>query len=182
MSAGMIPGQTAEIAGPKKAFTLNNPKIVASMIKRAKNPLLVIGSKSPGTETVDGTLIDTAVKISRYTKMPLAVTGHLISDFSKRKVTNIHSVSIMDLGNRLRDPKWEGLNGEGGYDLVIFAGIPYYMGWLVLSGLKNFAPELKTVSLESSYQPNASWSMATMPKEKWKNFLREVLNLLEEDG
>jgi acetyl-CoA decarbonylase/synthase complex subunit epsilon len=178
----MIPGQTAEIAGPKKAFTMNNPKIVASMIKRAKNPLLVIGSKSLETETMDGTLIDTAVKISSYTKMPLAVTGHLISEFSNHDTTNLHSVSIMELGNRLRDQRWEGLNGDGGYDLVLFAGIPYYMEWLVLSGLKNFAPELKTVSLESSYQPNASWSLATMPKEKWKSFLGEVLNLLEEDS
>jgi acetyl-CoA decarbonylase/synthase complex subunit epsilon len=178
----MTPGQTAEIAGPKKAFTMNNPKIVTSMIKRANNPLLVIGSKSPETETIDGTLIDTAVKISSYTKMPLAVTGHLISEFSNRNTTNSHSVSLMELGNQLKDPKWEGLNGEGGYDLVIFAGIPYYMEWLVLSGLKNFAPELKTVSLESSYQPNASWSLATMPKEKWKSFIGEVLNLLEEDS
>jgi acetyl-CoA decarbonylase/synthase complex subunit epsilon len=178
----MTPGQTAEIAGPKKAFTMNNPKIVASMIKRAKNPLLVIGSKSPETETVDGTLIDTAVKIASYTKMALAVTGHLISEFSSREISNIHSVSIMELGNQLSDHKWQGLNGEGVYDLVIFAGIPYYMEWLVLSGLKNFAPELKTVSLEPSYQPNASWSLATMPKEKWKNFLEEVLNLLEEDS
>jgi acetyl-CoA decarbonylase/synthase complex subunit epsilon len=114
--------------------------------------------------------------------MPIAVTGHLISEFKKREINNIHSISVMDLGNKLTDPNWDGLDGEGHYDLVIFAGFPYYIEWLVLSGLKNFAPELKTISLDSSYQPNASWSLTTMRNEKWKEFLKEVLSLMEEDS
>ena len=63
MSAKLRPGQTAEIAGPKHAMVFPNPTVVASMIKRAKRPLLVIGSKAPETVTEDGDLIDYAIKI-----------------------------------------------------------------------------------------------------------------------
>ncbi|MBD3205091.1 CO dehydrogenase/acetyl-CoA synthase complex subunit epsilon, partial [Candidatus Bathyarchaeota archaeon] len=51
MSAKMKTGQTAEIAGPKKAFVIPNPKVAASMIKKAERPLLVIGSESTEIKT-----------------------------------------------------------------------------------------------------------------------------------
>ncbi|TET72177.1 CO dehydrogenase/acetyl-CoA synthase complex subunit epsilon, partial [Candidatus Bathyarchaeota archaeon] len=49
----MTLGQTAEIAGPKKAFVISKPVVAASMIKRAKRPLLVVGSKAVDVKTVD---------------------------------------------------------------------------------------------------------------------------------
>jgi acetyl-CoA decarbonylase/synthase complex subunit epsilon len=87
---------------------------------------------------------------------------------------------LMNLGDRLRDPNWEGFDGDGAYDLVVFAGIPYYMEWLVLSGLKNFAQDLRTVSLDKSYQPNASWSLGTMPEEDWKEVIDVIVSNIEE--
>ncbi len=88
-------------------------------------------------------------------------------------------MSLMNLGDRLRDPEWSGLDGEGGYDLVIFAGILYYMEWLVLSGLKNFAMGLTTISLDANYQPNAGWSLGTMPLKRWREVLDKLLTVLE---
>jgi acetyl-CoA decarbonylase/synthase complex subunit epsilon len=175
----MRTGQTAEIAGPKKAFVIPNPKVAASMIKRAKRPLLVIGSESPDISTNDGDLIDTAIRLKNIGKITIAATGHLIKNFKERGAM-VQSMPMMNLGDRLRDPTWKGFDGNGQYDLIVFAGAPYYMEWLVLSGLKNFAPDLKTMSLGNSYQPNAQWSIGFAPSNKWQEELDEILTNLEE--
>jgi len=175
MSAKLRPGQTAEIAGPKHAKVFPNPTVVASMIKRAKRPLLVIGSNAPETETEDGDLIDSAIKIGKKGKLTIAATGHLIGEFKKRKAKKVYSIPIMNLGDRLRDTNWNGFDGKGQYDLAIFAGSQYYLEWLVLSGLKNFAPNLRTISLGNLYQPNASWSVGTVNHSKWMSLLKEVV-------
>jgi acetyl-CoA decarbonylase/synthase complex subunit epsilon len=87
---------------------------------------------------------------------------------------------LMNLGDRLRDPNWKGFDGEGQYDLVVFAGLPYYLEWLVLNGLKHFAAGLTTISFDASYQPNASWSLGTMREEEWKEVIDRIASILEE--
>ncbi len=179
MAARMIPGQTAEIAGPKKAFVFPKPEVAASMIKRAKRPLFVIGSDGVRIETKDGNLVDTAMRLLKKS-LTVVATGHLVGEFRKKGADGAHGMPLMNLGDRLRDPNWEGFDGDGAYDLVVFVGIPYYMEWLVLSGLKNFAQDLRTVSLDRSYQPNASWSLGTMPEEDWKEVLDVIISNIEE--
>jgi acetyl-CoA decarbonylase/synthase complex subunit epsilon len=180
MSVKMIPGQTAEIAGPKKAFVIPKPEVVASIIKRSKRPLLVVGSKADKIKTKDGDMIDSAIRISKGGKVTVVATGHLVREFRKRGKENIYSSQFMNLGDRLRDPDWKGFDGEGAYDLVVFAGSIYYMEWLVQSGLKNFAQGLTTISLTQSYQPNASWSLGTMPSEQWKEVIDKIVTMVEE--
>lgn len=180
MSAKMTLGQTAEIAGPKKAFLIPKPEVAASMIKRAKRPLLVIGSDAGNIGTKDGDLIDSAIRLYRKGNVTVAATGHLVGEFRKRNAEDVHSMQLMNLGDRLRDPQWQGFDGKGPYDLVVFAGLPYYLEWLVLSGLKNFAMDLRTISLDRSYQPNASWSLGSMPEEEWKEVLDNIVKILEE--
>jgi len=180
MSQKMTLGQTAEIAGPKKAFIIPKPEVAASMIKRAKRPLLVVGSHSVNTKTGDGDLVDTAVKL--IGKMTVAATGHMVSEFLKRGVEGAYSIPLMNLGDRLRDPHWAGFDGEGQYDLVVFAGFPYYLEWLVLNGLKSFAMDLRTISLTRSYQPNASWSLGSMKEDEWKEVLDKIVSTLLEEN
>jgi acetyl-CoA decarbonylase/synthase complex subunit epsilon len=182
MSAKMTLGQTAEIAGPKKAFIIPKPEVAASMIKRAKRPLLVVGSDSVNTETKDGDLIDTAIRLHKKGKITVAATAHIVSEFLRRNVEGVHSTPLMNLGDRLRDPHWTGFDGEGQYDMVIFAGLPYYLEWLVLNGLKSFAMDLKTISLYRSYQPNASWSLGSMREEEWKEVLDKIVSTLLEES
>ena len=72
MAAKMNTGQTAEIAGPKKANVVPNPDVAAKLISRAKRPLLVIGSESTAVKTKDGDLVDTAIRVMRNEKRSLA--------------------------------------------------------------------------------------------------------------
>jgi acetyl-CoA decarbonylase/synthase complex subunit epsilon len=156
MSGKATLGQTAEIPGPKKANIFPKPAVAAAMVKRAKRCLLVVGSKSPVMATADGDLVDSAIRMSKNSNVTVAATGHTVSEFLRRGFEDVYSIQIMNLGDRLRDPNWGGFDGGGPYDLVVFTGFPYYIEWLVQSGLKNFAPDLRTISLEETYQPNAA--------------------------
>jgi len=180
MSAKATLGQTAEIPGPKKANIFPKPTVAAAMMKRAERCLLVVGSKAPVMETKDGNLVDSAIRMSKSGNITVVATGHVVSNFLKKGAEGTRSIQIMNLGDRLRDPNWNGLDGGGPYDLVVFTGFPYYIEWLVQSGLKNFAPDLRTISLEETYQPNASWSLGTLPKGGWKEVIDEILSVLEE--
>ncbi|MGD2200660.1 MAG: CO dehydrogenase/acetyl-CoA synthase complex subunit epsilon [Candidatus Bathyarchaeota archaeon] len=181
MSAKMTLGQTAEIAGPKKALIIPKPEVAASLIKRAKNPLLVLGSDSVNIETKDGDLIDTATRLLKNAKFSVVATGHIVKEFRDRGVEGVFSMPLMNIGDRLRDPDWVGFDGEGQYDLVVFVGLPYYLEWLVLNGLKSFAMDLTTLSLDRTYQPNARWSVGTIREEEWKEVLDKVVSILEEE-
>jgi CO dehydrogenase/acetyl-CoA synthase epsilon subunit len=53
------------------------------------------------------------------------------------------------------------------------------MEWLLESGLKNFS-DLRTISLERSYQPNAEWSLGWMPEPVWRETIDKIVSRLEE--
>lgn len=182
MSAKLTTGQTAEIPGPKKALLIPKPEVAASMINRARRALLVVGSEATKVKTKDGDLVDTAIRMARSKKIALAATGHLAGEFRRRGAVGVHGISIMELGDRLRDPSWSGLDGGGPHDLVVFMGLPYYLEWLVLSGLKNFAPSLRTLSLDNTYHPNASWSLGYSPQMEWIEILDRIVSNVEEVG
>ena len=180
MSTKTILGQTAEIAGPKKAFIFPKPEVAATMIARSKRPFLVVGSESIHMETKDGDLIDTIIRLLGK-GISVVATGHIVREFKERGALNVFSMPLMNLGERLRDPHWRGFDGEGQYDVVVFMGLPYYLEWLVLNGLKHFAMKLRTVSLDWTYQPNASWSLGSMKEDEWKEVIDNIVSILEEE-
>jgi acetyl-CoA decarbonylase/synthase complex subunit epsilon len=104
----------------------------------------------------------------------------LIGEFRKRGSINAQSISIFVLGDRLRDKNWKGFDGKGHYDTILLVGFPYYVEWLVESGLKSFAQGLRTISLDRSYQPNAEWSLGWMPEPDWRETLDIIVTKLEE--
>ena len=176
--------QTAEIPGPRRAFVISKPQIVSTMIRRAKRPLLVVGHESIMKELGEKKLIDYAIMIARAGKIPVVATAHIIGEFKRRGQEAAASMSFIEIGDRLKDPNWMGLDGNGQYDLVLVMGLPYYMSWLVLSGLKHFALRgdkyLTTISMDRYYQPHASWSFLNLPVEKWMENLRNIAEGLEE--
>ena len=181
MSAKMTPGQTAEIAGPKKANIFPNAKVASAMIKKATRPLLVIGSDSVNVKTNDGDMIDSAKRFLKNKKFTGVATGHIVGEFRRRGIDGVKSMSIFVLGKHLSNPDWEGFDGKGPYDTVLFMGFPYYMEWLVQSGLKNFASGLRTISLDRTYHPNAEWSLGWMPEPDWLDALDTIISSLEEE-
>jgi len=46
-------------------------------------------------------------------------------------------------------------------------GLPYYMESLILSGLKHFAPDLRTMTLDNQFHAHASWSFPNASLKVW---------------
>lgn len=172
------PWQTAEIAGPTKALIITKPEVVAAMVKKAKRPLLVVGHEAAELDVGEQKLLDFAIRISQQGRIPLVATAHTIHEFVKKGFQPAASMPAVDIANRLVDPDWKGLNGEGQYDLAMFMGITYYMEWVIFSGLKHFGQNLKTISLDKHYQPHASWSFPNMRDQDWAQNLEIIISKL----
>ena len=178
MSVKEEPWQKAEIAGPKKALLILKPELVAAMVKRAKRPLLVVGHLAAEDYSEDAEMIDYAIRIGNAGGVQVVATAHIVGEFVKRGFNSAASMTAMEIGERLADSEWMGLDGNGPYDLALFMGLPYYMGFVILSGLKHFSTNLKTISLDRYYNPHASWSFPNLSVKDWKDNLETVVNKL----
>lgn len=178
LSKSTEPWQTAEIPGPKKALAITKPEVVSAMIKRAKKPILIVGHQAAETKLKNGRLVDFMIRIAKNGKVPVVATAHMQGEFLKRGFTVDSWMPAVDIANRLKDGEWNGLDGKGSYDLALFAGIPYYMEWLILSGLKHFSSGLRTISLDMHYQPHASWSFPNLSVDDWEENLEVIVNEL----
>lgn len=149
------------------------------MVKRARRPILVVGHEAAETEVGKEKLIDYLIRLAKTSNIPVVATAHIVKEFAGRGFQPAASMPVMDISNRLRDFGWKGLDGQGPYDLALFVGIPYYMEWLILSGLKSFSSGLKTVSLDRFYQPHASWSFPNISLDEWKRNLDAIESKLK---
>lgn len=147
------------------------------MVKRANRPILIVGHKA--AETGLGELIDYLIQFAKTSNVPVVATAHVVKEFIERGFHPAAWMPAMDIANRLRDPKWKGFDGKGQYDLALFIGLPYYMTWLILSGLKHFSSNLKTISLDRFYQPHASWSFPNISVEEWRKNLDTIESKLK---
>ncbi len=173
------PWQTAEIPGPTKALVITKPEIVAAMIKKAKNPILIVGHEAAEIKLGERKPIDYVIRMAKASKAHVVATAHIVKEFLERGFQSSVSMPAVDIANRLQDSEWKGLDGKGQYDLALFIGIPYPMEWNMLSGLKHFAPHLRTISLDRFYQPHASWSFPNLSLEEWRKNLKVIVDELE---
>jgi acetyl-CoA decarbonylase/synthase complex subunit epsilon len=179
MSGKAEPWQTAEIAGPKKALLILKPAVVVAMIKRAKRPILIVGHLATETDSGNSEMIDYAIRMNKTIGIQVVATAHTIKGFIKKNFQDAIWMSAMDIGNRLKDPLWKGLDGQGLYDLALFMGLPYYMEFVILSGLKHFSQNLKTISLNRFYNPHATWSFPNLKVKDWNESFEKILSTLK---
>jgi acetyl-CoA decarbonylase/synthase complex subunit epsilon len=173
------PWQTAEIAGPKKALLILKPEVVVAIVKRAKNPVLIVGHLATETGTEYDHILDYAIRINKSAGIPVVATAHTAKEFFKKGFQPTACMSAMDIGNRLQDPSWTGLDGLGPYDLALFMGLPYYMEFVILSALKHFNSNLKTISLYRFYNPHATWSFPNLKVKDWHESSEVILSKLD---
>jgi acetyl-CoA decarbonylase/synthase complex subunit epsilon len=174
------PWQKAEIPGPKRAMVVTKPDVIAALAKRAKHPILIVGHSAVETSLEGKKLIDYLVQFAEKGRIPVVATAQTAKEFLKRKLKPAAAMPAVDIGNRLADPKWMGIDGKGQHDLAFFAGLPYYMEWMILSGLKHYAPTLKTITLDNVYHPHASWSFANISHKDLAENLKVIIEQLEQ--
>lgn len=172
------PWQKAEIAGPKKALLILKPEVVAAMVQRAKRPILIVGHLAAENYSDDAKMIDYAIRMSEVAGIPVVATAHVIREFVKRDFKSATSMPAMDIGDRLTDSEWKGLDGGGPYDLALFMGLPYYMEFVILAALKHFSRNLKTISLDRFYNPHATWSFPNLSVKDWEENFGIILSKL----
>jgi len=170
---------TAEVGGPKRASVIIKPEVADAMIERAKRPLLIVGNIAAEIDLEEKKLIDFLIELARKSHIVVVATAHTNAAFRERGYKPAAVMPAVDIANRLTDQKWSGIDGKGPYDLAIFAGLPYQMTWTILSGLKHFAPQLKTMCLDNVYQPHASWSFPNISVKDWIKNLRSIIENLE---
>jgi acetyl-CoA decarbonylase/synthase complex subunit epsilon len=124
-------------------------------------------------------MIDYAIRMSKTADIPIVATANTGSEFIKRNFKPATSMPAMDIGSRLNDPEWKGLDGKGPYDLALFMGLPYYMEFVILAGLKHFSTNLKTISLDRFYNPHATWSFPNLPVKDWNENFETILSKLK---
>jgi acetyl-CoA decarbonylase/synthase complex subunit epsilon len=173
------PWQCAEVAATKKANPITKPEVAVALIKRAARPILVVGSNATERCMEGRQLIDYLIDFAKASRVPVVATAHMVGEFLKRGFEPAGFMSAMDIGNRLVDPDWQGLDGGGRPDLAIFVGLPYYMEALILSGLKHFAPDLKTMTIDNLHHPHASWSYPNGSLDDWANNLKVMTSKFE---
>jgi anaerobic carbon-monoxide dehydrogenase, CODH/ACS complex subunit epsilon len=161
------PWQCAEVATTKKANPIQKPEIAVAMIKKAQRPLLIVGSNATERYMEGKQLIEYLIDFANASKVPVVATAHMVGEFIKRGYQPAAFMNAMEIGQRVEDPAWQGLDGKGRYDLVIMVGMPYYMQALILCGLKHFAPDLKTMTLDNLFHVHASWSFPNATLEDW---------------
>jgi len=168
------PWQTAEVCGPKKAQTLAKPEVVGALIKKAKHPLLVVGTNAITTKFGKGSMVDYFIGLARKAKIPVVATAQTIKAFRDKGFKEAASINAMEITALLTDPTWGVAPKAGPHDLVLTYGYPYYMEWLMLSALVNFAPQIKTVALGRYFQPHASWSFPNLKVKDWQAALTQL--------
>lgn len=173
------PWQCAEIAATKKANPIRKPEVAVAMIKKAARPILIVGSNATERCMEGKQLIEYLIDFAKASKVPVVATAHMVGEFLKRGYEPAGFMSAMDIGNRLVDPEWQGIDGKGPHDMALFVGMPYYMESLILSGLKHFAPGLKTITLDNMFHAHASWSFPNATLEEWANNLKVMTSKFE---
>lgn len=173
------PWQKFEVPGTRKASLITKPEVVLAMVKKAKKPVLIVGHQAIEVDLGEKKPIDYAIRIAKAGNIPVVATAQTVAEFLKRNFKPATWMSAMDIGGRLVDSSWNVEGKEAPHDLVLVLGIPYSMAWLIESGLKTFAPHLKTISLDRFYQPHCNWSFPNLSLEDWARNLEKIARGLE---
>jgi len=125
-------------------------------------------------------MFDKAIAIGK-TGVPIAATAHSIKGFIERSYgpeeNNVYMIGLHPLTNYHRFKDWQGLDGKGQYDEVIFMGIFYKFASAMFSALKNFNRDIKRVSIDRYYHVNADMTFGNLAfePEKYHEAVDEVI-------
>ncbi|MEM0301658.1 MAG: CO dehydrogenase/acetyl-CoA synthase complex subunit epsilon [Archaeoglobaceae archaeon] len=151
--------------------TAVKPVVVANLIKKAKNPVLVTG----GALLKEPKLVEIAVKF--YEKgIPVIATGGSSKPLIEKGVKPLFKTyTLHQITQFLLDEEFKP-NGKN-FDVVLFLGfLPYYLSRM-LSALKHFS-SITTIAIDEFYHPHAKFSFTNLTKDKEMHYamLEEILS------
>ena len=173
------PYQKANIPGPEMGISVNDPQVMANLLKVQKKKVLIIGAESLTWELGGKKLADYLVEIANKIDCHVVSTGHSYG-YVKDKIdaSKLYDMSLVNITNRLSDKNWSGLDGKGQYEMAIFSGHIVFYSSQAMSRLKNFTNWLKTINLDKYAHPNARFSLPNLSDDEWKVFLEQLIEKL----
>ncbi len=171
------PMQPAMQGGTKTAAPIEKPAVLAALVRRAKRPLLVVGHRALVAGGDGEPAIDVLAKAALKAGWPVVATGDAGPALAARGIEPARCISAMNLGHRLADPSWTGVDGRGPHDVIFVAGLSYALEWTLLSGLRHGSADLVTVSLSPGYEPHASFSLPNLAWPAWRALIVEAFGL-----
>jgi anaerobic carbon-monoxide dehydrogenase, CODH/ACS complex subunit epsilon len=173
------PYQKANIPGPEMGTSVNDPKVMANLLKSPKRKVMVIGAESINWELEGKKVADYYIEIANKLSCHVISTGHVYK-YLKGKIKDdlLYDMSLINITGRLVDQNWKGLDGEGQYNMAIFGGHLVYYVSQTMSRIKNFSNWVRTIDLDKYAHPNARFSLPNLSDSDWKQFLEEVIKNL----
>ncbi|MFX1273747.1 MAG: CO dehydrogenase/acetyl-CoA synthase complex subunit epsilon [Promethearchaeota archaeon] len=173
------PYQKANIPGPEMGISVNDPQVMANLLKDPKKKVLVIGAESLNWQLGEKKLADYLIEIANKIDCDVVTTGHAFGYVNGKITKNkIYDESLINITTRLGDRDWKGLDGKGQYKMAIFSGHLVFYSSQALSKLKNFTDWLKTINLDKYAHPNARFSLPNLSDAEWKDFLEKLIEKL----
>jgi acetyl-CoA decarbonylase/synthase complex subunit epsilon len=153
--------------------TAVKPAVVANLIKKAENPVLITG----GVLLKEPKLVEIAVKFYEKGIPVIATAGSSKPLIEKGVKPLFKTYTLHQITQFLLDEDFK-INGKK-VDLVVYLGfLPYYLSRM-LSALKHFS-DIKTIAIDEFYHPHASFSFTNLTKDRELHYamLEEVLSKL----
>lgn len=170
-----MPWLRYEVPGSTCATVVTMAAVIAGLLKRSKHPLIVIAHDVGTQDAGSGNPVAFIIEIAGSTGTPVVATPSAVPSLRKEGFTPVMVLSLMEIGARLNDPGWNAAGLPEGHDLVLFFGIPYATGWLLLSGLKSFAPVgVRFISIDRHYQPHCNLSFPNLSPQAWAEQLSDI--------
>jgi acetyl-CoA decarbonylase/synthase complex subunit epsilon len=167
------------LTGLKGCRVIEEPQALGKIMKKAERPLLVFGPRCPDIFLNGRYAIEYGIDIVKAIGAATCATACTKKKLMEYGIVPDSTYDIVEIINHLKDPDWKGVKKQGNHDLVMFLGVRTDLGNQGLSTLKHYAPHLKTVTLCPYVYPHATFSMANMKADKWKEYLENLVQSLK---
>lgn len=161
--------------GPIKATVLTDVRRVAETLARFKgSAVLLLGSQLPIIEEIAGgsvteKLINIIEAVDGETIVSSSEVVRRLDALGYRRYRILFPLEAIQSISR----------NSGRYRIALLAGFKYSYAWLLLNHLKHYNPELNTLSLDPYPQPNATWTLPSLPLQVWLKNLMQIVDTLK---
>lgn len=161
--------------GPIKATIVTDFNRVVEIIKKFKNyAVMLVGANIRTFEKTLGVgVVEILSEIAKTIGAPIitsdAATIHKLDELG---FTNYKVMFPLEVIQKLS-------KGDSHYKLTLLVGFRYSYGWLLLNHLKHYRPDIQTLSIDPYAQPNATWTMPSLPLQLWFKNLSQIVEILK---